>query len=132
MESINGQDILRLLALGEGQNAIWSVFLYLIFFFGVITLLSIPDKNMVPTLLTGGVLLCAIVAKVSLASADPILERKEFGMIVINVAMGVLPFMVVGMVRSGKQRSKATAPGIMGGILGLLYFFAFYLFVQRG
>jgi hypothetical protein len=131
MESIDGREILRLLGLGEGQNVIWSIFLYIIFFFGLITMFLIPDKNMVPTLLTGAVLLMAIVAKVSLASSDPIFRRTEFGMMLINVGMAALPFMVAGMVRSGKRRSKAQAPAIIGGIFGLVYFFLFLVIVQR-
>jgi hypothetical protein len=129
---VNTQDILKLLALGEGQNIIWSILLYIIFVFGLITLFSIPDKNMIPTLLTASVLLMAIVAKVSLASGDPILSKKSFGMMLINVGMAALPFMVAGMVRAYGRRSKAQGPAIMGGIFGLLYFSMFLLFVQRG
>lgn len=131
MDSVNTQDILRLLALGEGQNAIWSVFLYIVFFLGLITLLLIPDKNMIPTLLTGAVLLMAVVAKVSLASAEPVFARRSFGMMMINVGMAALPFMVAGMVRSYRSRSKAQGPAIVGGLIGLVYFFLYWLVVIR-
>jgi hypothetical protein len=131
MNSINVQEILKLLALGEGQNALWSIFLYLIFFLALITMFLIPDKNMVPTLMTATVLLFAIVAKVSLASARPILKKEEFGMMVINILMGVFPFIVAGMIRSGKQKSKAQGPAIINGLFGLTYFFLFWVVVQR-
>lgn len=131
MEGFEIQDALQLLAIGSGQDALWSIFLYLIFFLSLITLFLIPDKNMVPTLLTAAVLLFAIVAKVSLASDDPILRRREFGMMVINILMGVFPLIVAGMIRSGKQKSKAQGPAIITGIFGLVYFFLFWLIVQR-
>ena len=131
MSNIDTQDILRLLALGEGQNIIWSLFLYIIFFLGLICLLLMPEKNMTATLLIGAVLMMAVVAKVSLASDDPILTRRSFGMMIINVLMGVFPIIVAGMVRSGKVKSKVQGPAIITGIFGIIYFFMFYLFVQR-
>jgi hypothetical protein len=131
MEGFDIQDALKLLALGSGQDMIWSIMLYVIFFLGLITLFLIPDKNMFPTLLTATVLLLAVVAKVSLASSDPILRRREFGMMIINVAMAVLPFIVAGMIRSGKRPSKAPGPAVLGGIVGMIYFFMFWFTQQQ-
>ena len=131
MESVDIQEILKLLAVG-GPNLIWNIMLYIIFFLALITLFLIPDKNMGPTLLTATVLLLAIVAKVSLASSDPILNKKEFGMMIINIGMGVLPFIVAGMVRSRKRPTKAPIPAILGGIIGMVYFFMFWFTQQQG
>jgi hypothetical protein len=131
MEGFDIQDALKLLELGSGQDRIWSIMLYIIFFLGLITLFLIPDKNMFPTLLTATVLLLAVVAKVSLASSDPILRRREFGMMIINVAMAVLPFIVAGMIRSGKRPSKAPGPALLGGIVGMIYFFMFWFTQQQ-
>jgi hypothetical protein len=131
MAEVNFQDILKLLLPGSGQDVIWSFMLYIIFFLGLITLFTIPDKNMPSTLMMATVLLMAIVAKVSIASADPILRKREFGMMAINVLMGVFPFIVAGMTRSGKQKFKGAPLAIIGGFIGFAYFFMFWFFVQR-
>lgn len=132
MPNLQFQDILDLLALGTGMDLVWSIFLYVVFFLALITLFMMPDKNMVPTLLIAAVLLFAIIAKVSLASPDPILRRREFGFMIINVMMGVLPFIVAGMIRVGKtRRASAQVPAILTGIFGSIYFAMFLLFVQR-
>lgn len=123
-------DILALLAPGTGQNFLWSVFLYLIFFFGLLTLFLIPDKNMVPTILMGLVLVAAAVAKISLAQRrNPILDPGSFEMFVINVVMFVFPLVTIGMTRAKKNRSGA--PAGVTALLAGLYFIVFYLFAQR-
>jgi peptidoglycan/LPS O-acetylase OafA/YrhL len=133
MQNLQLDDILQLLALGSGINALWSIFLYLVFFLALVTLFTMPDKNMVPTLLIAVVLLCSVVAKISLASSDPIFKQREFGMMIINVAMGVLPFIVAGMIRRGKTRRTTAVPlAIFTGIIGTVYFLMFLIFVQRG
>ncbi len=130
---LNVQDILRLLEPGHAA-LIWSIFLYIIFFFALITLFSMPDKNMVPTLLIGAVLLFAIVAKLSITAfldgvSQPIIHKGDFGMYVINVAMFVFPILAVGMTRARKNRS--VAPAIITALTGAVYFFMFWLIVQR-
>lgn len=133
MGNLRVEDMLQLLELGTGLNALWSIFLYIIFFFALFTLFTMPDKNMVPTLLIATVLLCAVVAKISLASNDPIFEQREFGMMIINIATGVLPFIVAGMVRRGKTRQVTAIPlAIITGIAGSVYALLFLLFIQRG
>lgn len=131
MGNVNFQEILNLLLPGSGQDFIWSLFLYAIFFLGLFTLFTIPDKNMPSTLLMATVLLMAIVAKISIASADPILHEKEFGMMAINVLMGVFPLLVVGMTRSGKRKFSGAPLAVIGGLLGIVYFFMFWFFVQQ-
>ena len=132
MQSLQLDDILELLALGSGLNAVWSIFLYIIFFLALLTLFTMPDKNLAPTLMIAVVLLCSVIAKISLASNDPIFRQREFGMMIINVAMGVLPFIVAGMIRRGKSRSTTATPlSIFTGIIGTVYFLTFLLFVQR-
>ncbi len=128
---IDFQEILFLLSPGTGQTLIWSIFLYLIFFFGVLTLLTIPDKNMVPTLLMAGVLLFAIVGKLSVTArpSEAIIKPNEFGMFVINVGMFVFPLIAVGMVRA--RKSRATAPALVTAFTAAVYFFLYWLLVQR-
>jgi hypothetical protein len=82
------------------------------------------------------VLAMAIVAKLSLASPDPIFERKEFGFFFINVAMFALPFIVAGMVRAASTRTSsrmgpAIPLSIVTGLFGGIYFFLFWVFFQR-
>ena len=132
MNSINFQDIVALLSPGTGQAIIWSILLYIIFFFGLITMFAMPDKNMIPTLLIASVLLFAIVAKLSVAALDlhkqTIIGKTDFGMFVINVGMFVLPLVAVGMARA--RKSKATAPAIITALTGGTYFFLFWFIVQ--
>lgn len=123
------KDVATLIGPGTGQNIIWSIFLYVIFFFSIVTLFLIPDKNMIPTLLIATVLLCAVIAKISLAQTrNSILPPKHFGTYVINVAMFVLPIIAVGMTRAKKNRMAA--PAILTAITGGIYFFMFWLIVQ--
>ena len=133
MGSVKLSDIGALLAPGPGQTIIWSIFLYIIFFFALITLFTMPEKNMVPTLLVAGVLLFAIVAKLSVNSLAlgkrPILQKTDFGMFVINVGMFVFPLIAVGMTRARKNR--AAIPAIITALTAAVYFFAYWFFVQQ-
>jgi hypothetical protein len=131
---INFQDILELLKPGGGQVIIWSIFLYIIFFFALITLLVMPNKNMVPTLLIATVLLFAIVAKLSVSApnvrgSQPVLRPKEFGMLVINAGMFLFPLIAVGMTRARKNRT--IAPALITSLAGGVYFFAYWFFAQQ-
>ena len=127
---IDLSNIGTLIGPGTGQNIIWSIFLYVIFFSALITLFMIPDKNMGPTLLMATVLMAAAVAKISLAQPprEAILQRKEFGMFVINVILFVFPIIAVGMTRARKNRMSA--PAIFTALIGGAYFFAFWVFAQ--
>lgn len=128
---INWNEIVRLISPGEGQDFLWSIFLYLCFFFTLITLFLIPDKNLLATLLTAGTLLFILVAKISLAAPDPIFERKEFGMLIINIWIGVIPLIVAGMIRTRKRNNPALPMSIIAGLIGMGYFMMFWALVQR-
>ncbi len=132
MSGLNFQDIVALLGPGTGQALIWSILLYIIFFFALITLFVMPDKNMIPTLLILAVLLFAIVGKLSVAALalhkQPILKNKDFGMFVINVGMFVFPLITIGMIRA--RKSKATGPALITALTAGVYFFLFWFIVQ--
>ncbi len=137
---LNFKDVIALLGPGTGQNLVWSIFLYLIFFFGLFTLLRTPDKNMIPTLLMATTLLFAIVAKLSVSAnlvrgGRPIIHNKDFGMYAINVAMAVFPLIAVGMTRVtsrvARRSNPAAATAIITSLIGMVYFFAFWLVVQQ-
>lgn len=135
MNGLSAQQVLQLFAPGNGSQIIWSVFLYVIFFFALITLFLIPDKNMVPTMAMVAVLIFAVVAKLSIArpgTVFPTSDRFSFGVFAMNIAIGVFPFIVAGMIRSGKRKSKAQGPAILTGIFGLVYWFLYWLVTQRG
>ncbi len=132
--NINFQDILHLLEPGTGQVLIWSIFLYIIFFFALIALLLMPDKNMVPTLLIAGTLLFAIVGKLSVSAPNvpgtpPVIGRLDFGMFVINVGMLVFPLIAVGMTRARKNR--AAVPSIFTALTAAVYFFLYWWIAQH-
>jgi hypothetical protein len=137
---INVRDILSLLGPGTGQNIIWSIMLYILFFLALLTLFKVPDKNMIPTLLMGTVLLFIIIAKLSISAnavrgGRPIINNKDFGMYLINIGIGVLPLIAIGMTRTSsrvnRRSNPATGPAILTALLGILYFFAFWLAVQQ-
>ena len=140
MENIDFKGILTLLGPGTGQDIIWSILLYIIFFFALITLFRVPDKNMIPTLLMGTVLLFTIVAKLSISANSvrggrPIIHNKDFGMYAINIAIGVLPLIAVGMTRVtsrvNRRSNPAAATAIITSLVGIVYFFGFWLAVQQ-
>lgn len=125
--NIDINDIGRLLLPRSGVELLWDIFLYLIFFLALVTMLLIPDKNMTPTLLISVVLLSAVIDKLEVFS-----NPKNFGVFIIHVAMFAIPFIVAGTirVRVGKP-IKAAAPAIITGVFGGLYFFIFWLVEQR-
>jgi len=131
MNQIKPQDIVNLLLPGTGQIAVFSIFLYIIFFFALITLLVMPNKNMLPTLLVATVLLFAVVAKLSVSAprGQAIIANKDFGMFVINVGMFILPLIAIGMARARKNR--APVPAIITSLVAAVYFFAFWIMAQH-
>lgn len=134
MGNINFQQIIDLL-LPTSQTLIFDIMLYIIFFLSLIALFLMPDKNMVPTLLIAAVLLFAIVAKLSLGAiygpGDPIFQRTDFGMLVINAGMLTFPLIAVGLTRSRKG-AKSTPPAVLAALVGGVYFVLFWLIHQRG
>ncbi len=139
MDSINFKDVVALLGPGSGQVLIWSIFLYLIFFFTVLTLIKVPDKNMVPTVLVAVTLLLAIVAKLSVSAPNigskPIIAKRDFGMFVINIGMVVFPLIAVGMTRVSsrvnRRANPSTGPAVITAVIAFVYFFMFWLIAQH-
>lgn len=130
MEGLNLQDILFLIGPSSGE-LIWNILLYIIFFFALITMLVMPDKNLLPTLLIATVLLVTVIAKLSLSSRQPILQPRELGMLIINAITFIFPLLTAGLVRA-KKVGKVVAPAIVTALFGAVYFFLFWFFIQRG
>lgn len=127
----------RLLALGSGFDLLFSILLYIIFFLALIVLFTLPDKNLTATLLIAAVLVCSVIAKLSLAARsagiDPIFTRGEFGMLAINALMFTFPFIVAGVTRKArlKRNVVSTLPAIICGLFAGVYFFLYWFVVQR-
>jgi hypothetical protein len=130
MEGVSLQEILFLLGPTSGQLQ-WTILLYLIFFFALITMLVMPDKNLLPTLLIAAVLMATVIAKLSLSSQEPIIPVDGFIMYVLNVSMFVFPLLVAGLVRA-KKKGRVVPAAIMTAIFGAVYAFLFWFLVQRG
>jgi hypothetical protein len=130
MQGVDLQDILFLIGPTSGQVA-WNILLYIIFFFALITMLVMPDKNLLPTLLIAGVLLAAVVAKLSLSARPPIIPLDHFLMYVLNATMFIFPLLVAGLVRA-KKKGRVVPAAIMTSLFGGVYFFVFWFLMQRG
>jgi hypothetical protein len=130
MGNIDPSDILR--RLGPNYPVIGGLpqfviyLLYIIFFLSLISLFSMPDKNIIPTILIAVVLMAAVIAKV-----DAVSNHCDFLSYVLNVSMFVLPFIAGGTIRSRQSKGRAVGPAIIAAIFGGVYFFAFWYFVQQ-
>ena len=112
---------------------LFSLLIYIIFVLALITLFVMPDKNLVSTLLTAGVLMAAVIAKLITGGAViPGFRPAQFGMLIINVLPFLFPFLVAGMTRTRKRSNPVIPLGILTGIFGGIYFFSFWLIAQRG
>lgn len=124
--SINFDEILARLAPRTGNDLLFDLLLYGIFGLGFITMLLVPDKQLLPSMLMVLVLGMALLAKVELFAPT------DFAIFVINVGMWVIPWVVAGMVRERNRRPRAMVPGIIVGFLGAGYFFLFWALRQSG
>jgi hypothetical protein len=76
---------------------------------------------MLTVLLSAGALLMAIIDKLS------IFAPKEFGSMVLHAGMFIFPALIAGMTKDKKSRP----PAILAALLGAIYFFLFWFFLQR-
>ncbi len=128
---LNLNDVLSALGPRSGQDLLWDIMLYLIFFLGVVNMLLIPDKQLFPAMLNFTVMGLAIVSKLLVGTGRTI-EPTDFPVLVFNAGMFVLPLTIAGMVRSVKGKpSKAIGPAILMGLLGGGYFFLYWALEQR-
>jgi hypothetical protein len=132
---ITFQDVINALGPRSGQGLLWDIFLYAIFFLGLITMLLIPDKQLLASLLNIGVVALAVISKllVGYPPGNPFISATDFPVLIFNAGMFVIPFIVAGLQRAVKGKpSKATIPAILMGLLGGGYFFLFWALEQRG
>jgi hypothetical protein len=119
--SINLQQILSKLLPRPGTAFIYDIFLYVIFFLALIIMFMQSDKQLPPTIMMAGVAGMAVIAKLD------VFPPKHLAMLVINAGIFVLPFIVAGITKA----KKTTAPAVICGFIGGVYFFLFWLISQR-
>jgi hypothetical protein len=134
-----GQQILRYIG-PRRDMPIWDIlFIYPIFFIGLITLFMQGDKEITTTLIMATVLLLTVLSKLAplgvfetfgdAAGGDPLIFAypKGFLLFIIHCGMFALPMIVAGMTRAKKSRGPAILTGILAGV----YMFAFWFIMQR-
>jgi hypothetical protein len=124
----SGQQILARLAPRTGTDLILDLMLYTLFGIGFITMILVPDKQMLPSILMLGVIMAALIAKLQYVGIN-VCDLATFA---VNVFMFAIPMLVAGMVRgrSGKT-PKALWPAVLTGLIGGMYFFMFWALYQQ-
>jgi hypothetical protein len=127
MDNINFQEVLHLI-LPRTATLIWDIFLVPAFFLALFALFRMPDKNMVPTLLTAGVLGAVVIAKISITA--PAVRQpailQPFGFLIVNAAMMLFPLIAAGTLRA-KKPGPVVGLLILTAILAGVYFFLYGL-----
>ena len=124
----SGQQILARLAPRTGTDLILDLMLYTLFGIGFISMILVPDKQMLPSILMLGVIMAALIAKLQYVGIN-VCDLATFA---VNVFMFAIPMLVAGMVRgrSGKT-PKALWPAVLTGLIGGMYFFMFWALYQQ-
>lgn len=132
LEDLDPQEIIDLLGPRTGDDLIFDILLYLIFFMSIISMFLIPEKQLMATMLNFTVILLAVLSKILVGENAPyILEPTDLPVLPINAGMFVIPLMIAGMVRQRRGSPPAMATGIITGLLGGTYFFLFWALKQR-
>ena len=121
MPNLTLQQILAQLAPRSGVNLIYDIILYIIFVLDLILMFGQSDKQTITTIMAGGAAALAVIAKLD------VFAPREFGSLIVNSGMFILPLLVVGI-----SKAKKVQPlGVISGVLSAIYFFAFWFFSQR-
>lgn len=124
---IDFQEILRRLGpSSQFPGILFDIMRYLIFIFGFITMLLVPDKQLIASLLMTAVLGIVIIVKLGVFS--PV----DLATLALNCGLFVIPFIVAGMLRGRNRTPRAAFPALITGLLGGGYFFLFWALAQRG
>lgn len=124
----SGNEILARLAPRSGTGLLLDLLLYSLFGIGFITMILVPDKQMLPSLLMLGVIMAALIAKLQYVN----INRCDMPTLFINIAMFCIPLIVAGMVRGRPGKTpKALWPAVLTGIIGAMYFFLYWLTNQQ-
>jgi hypothetical protein len=122
MNGLTLQQVLAHLAPRSGVNLVYDIILYIVFVLDLILMFGQSDKQTITTVMAGGAAALAVVAKLD------VFRPREFGSLIVNAGMFVLPLLVVGI-----SKAKKVQPlGVISGVFSAIYFFAFWFFAQRG
>ena len=122
MNGLTVQQVLSHLAPRSGINLVYDIVLYLVFVLDLILMFGQSDKETITTIMAGGAAALAVIAKLD------VFRPREFGSLIVNAGMFVLPLLVVGM----NSRAKKVNPvGVISAVFSALYFFAYWFFAQR-
>ena len=122
MPQITLQEVLAHLAPRSGVNLIYDIILYLVFVLDLVLMFGQSDKQTITTVMAGGAAALAVIAKLD------VFRPREFGSLIVNAGMFVLPLLVVGI-----SKAKKVQPlGVISAVFSAIYFFAFWFFAQRG
>jgi len=121
MPQITLQEVLAHLAPRSGVNLIYDIILYLVFVLDLVLMFGQSDKQTITTVMAGGAAALAVIAKLD------VFRPREFGSLIVNAGMFVLPLLVVGI-----SKAKKVQPlGVISAVFSAIYFFAFWFFAQR-
>ncbi len=120
--NLNPQDIIARLSPRTGTELVYDILLYIIFILALLVMFMQSDKQLVPTMISGLVGALAVIAKLN------VFDPRAFGALVINAGIFVLPIITAGITKAKNSQPLA----IIGGVLGGVYFFMFWLLSQRG
>ena len=124
----SGQQILARLAPRTGTDLILDLMLYTLFGIGFITMILVPDKQMLPSVLMLSMIMAALIAKLQYVGIN-VCDLATFA---INVFMFAIPMLVAGMVRGRAGKTpKALWPAVLTGLIGGMYFFMFWALYQQ-
>ena len=122
MNGLTIQQVLSHLAPRGGVNLIYDIILYIVFVLDLILMFGQSDKQTITTIMAGGAAALAVIAKLD------VFRPREFGSLIVNAGMFILPLLVVGISRA----KKVNPIGVISAVFSALYFFAFWFFAQRG
>lgn len=122
MEQVNLQEILRQLGPRPFPNLIYDIFLYLMFVLNLVLMFMQSDKENITTIMAGLAAALCVIAKLN------VFPPKNFGSLVVNAGILILPLLVFGITNTKKSRPL----GVISGVLGAVYFFLYWLVSQRG
>lgn len=131
-EDLDFQDIVDALGPRDGNELIFDLLLYAIFFMGMLNMFLIPEKQLFPAILNFIVIGLAVVSKL-LVGDEPnsTIKPDDFATLIFNSGMFVLPLVTAGMVRSRFGTPKAMITCAITGLIGGGYFFVFWSLAQR-
>ncbi|MEM6529580.1 MAG: hypothetical protein AAF653_14880 [Chloroflexota bacterium] len=116
------EDIMAQLSLTSDPGLPFNILIYLCLFLNLIAFFMQDDKDLPSTLILGGTMALLLIAKLN------IVDPTDLPALLINVGIFVFPIIVTGMSKAKKSKPLTGLAGLLGGI----YFFGFWAFLQRG